>query len=87
MSGSEYCDQLFRYKLDDADGELRFVEFELTGSTKGSRLEQTLVPYLRGRALGSVRVHDLPIACCPDDGGCLNAIIGHLNELKSMVGK
>ena len=87
MSESEYCDQLFRYKLDDADGDLRFVEFELLGSLKGSRLELTLVPYLQGRALESVQTDDLPPACCPDDGGCLNAIIGHLNELKSMVGK
>lgn len=87
MSESEYCDQLFRYKLDDADGDLRFVEFELMGSLKGSRLEQALVPYLRGRALGSVRVRDLPAACCPDDGGCLNAIIQHLQELQNMVGK
>lgn len=87
MSENEYCDTLFRYRLSDRDGALRFTDFELLGTLRGSRLQKVLVPYLKGRELASVRADDLPPACCPDEGTCLSAIIQHLQELQSMVGK
>lgn len=87
MSENEYCDTLFRYRLSDEDGALRFTDFELLGALRNSRLQKVLVPYLEGRELASVRPEDLPGACCPEEGVCLNTIIQHLQELQTMVGK
>lgn len=85
MNINQACSDNIRYSLSDADGKLRFVEFEVLGSLSGTQMAKTLTDYFLGRHLNEVSLKDLPHDCCVEDRGCIEGILKDITNLKQQL--
>jgi hypothetical protein len=85
VRANEACFDNIRYSLSDSDGKLRFVEFEVLGTLRGSQLAKTLTEYFKGRYLKEVSLEDIPRDCCIEDRGCIEGVLEDITKLKQQL--
>jgi hypothetical protein len=78
------CSNNIRYSLSDADGKLRFVEFEACGSLKGTKVEKVLASYLKNRSLSDISFEEVVHDNHLKDDGCMKSIFNDLIELRKL---
>ena len=77
---SESCQNKLRFRLNDDDGMLRFVEFEVLNASGCRGMAETLREYMLGRALADVDLDYLHNLTCAGDGECMRAIIREVEK-------
>lgn len=77
---SESCHDNLRFRLNDDDGLLRFVEFEILNASRCRGMEETLREYMVGRALADVDLDYLRKLTCKGDGECTQAVIREVEK-------
>ena len=85
MRANQTCSDNIRYSLSDSDGKLRFVEFEVLGTLRGSQMAKTLTDYFLGRCLNEVSLKDMPRDCSVEDRGCIEGILKDITKLKQQL--
>lgn len=74
------CHDRLRFRLDDDDGLLRFVEFEILNASRCQDIEETLQEYMVGRALADVDLDYLRELTCTGNGECMQAVIQEVQK-------
>ena len=74
------CHDRLRFRLNDDDGVLRFMEFEILNASRCRGMEETLREYLVGRALADVNLDYLRKLSCTGDGECMQAVIREVQK-------
>lgn len=69
-----------RFRLNDDDGLLRFVDFEILSALRCRGIEETLREYLVGRSLADVDLSCLRRLICPGHGECVEAVIREVQK-------
>lgn len=77
---AEDCHDRLRCRLNDDDGVLRFVEFEVLNAWRCRGVETALQRYFAGRALGDVDLDYLGELTCTGKGECIHAVIREVNR-------
>ncbi len=78
------CRDRLRFRLNDASGVLRFVEFEILGTPTCRDLETTLRSYLVGRPLAEVDLDYLRTLHCAGRGDCVHAVIREVQKHQAL---
>ena len=74
------CRDRLRFRLNDDDGVLRFVNFEILNASKCRGITNTLQEYFIGRALAEVDFDYLRRLMCRGNGECIDAVIREVNR-------
>ena len=69
-----------RLRLNDDDGVLRFVDFEILDASRCRGTERLLQEYFVGRALADVDFDYLRGLICEGNGECIHAVIREVNK-------
>ena len=77
---SKDCHDRLRCRLNDDDGALRFVEFEILNPSNCRGVATALEEYFVGRALADVDFDHLRRLMCPGNGECIHAVIREVNR-------
>ena len=77
---SESCHDRLRFRLNDDDGLLRFVEFEILNTSRCQGMEETLRDYMVGRALKDVDLDHLRKLTCMGNGECMEVVIREVRK-------
>lgn len=81
---SKDCRDRLRFRLSDASGVLRFVEFEILDHDECHDMETTLREYLVGRALADVDLDFLRGLTCAGNGACMDAVICEVQKCQHL---
>ena len=74
------CHDRLQCRLNDDDGVLRFVEFEICNASRCRGIETALQEYFVGRALAHVDFDYLRKLMSGDNGECIHAVIREVNN-------
>lgn len=78
------CRDRLRFRLNDASGVLRFVEFEIVDTPACRDLETTLRDYLVGRPLAEVDLEYLQELRCAGRCECIHTVIGEVQKHQAL---
>jgi len=81
---AEDCRDKLRFRLNDASGSLRFMEFEILNAPTCRDMEKTLREYLVGRALAEVDLDYLRKLTCAGNGECMQAVIREVQKYQHL---
>lgn len=84
---SEGCHDRLRFRLNDNDGLLRFVEFEILNASRCRGIEVTLREYFLGRALADVDLDYLRKLACAGSGECMQAVIRKVEKHRHLFAR
>ena len=74
------CHDRLRLRLNDDDGVLRFIDFEILNASRCRGIEMALHEYFVGRALADVDFDHLRGLMCRGNGECIHAVIREVNK-------
>jgi hypothetical protein len=74
------CHDRLRLRLNDDDGVLRFVNFEILNALRCRGIETALQGYFVGRALADIDFEYLRGLMCRGNGECIHAVIREVNK-------